>query len=214
MKYKLTIFLLTFACITQAQQNESQTSWSHSPTSGGFFIEPIVQYSQIDSEIKTSQIPLIRDDTSGTSDGAGLGLRLGGHLFDIMFIAADGRYSKLKSTDSSYGDSDGSSYNYGPTLGVQTPLFGVRVWGTYIIGGEFDPSLGSDQIDAKFQDARGTRLGAGLRFAVVSLNLEYETMTYNTAEIQSVRGFNVSSSQDIDTTSDAYLLSLSFPISL
>lgn len=207
--------LLLFSSPIFAQQTESRTSADEYRHHAGLFIEPIAQYTQVDSEIKTSQLPIIRNDTSGAVEGAGLGLRLGAHAFDILFLGADGRYSKLKFKDSAYGDVDeGSAYNYGPTIGLQTPLFGIRVWGTYVMGGEFDPGAGANRVDVKFQDARGSRVGAGIRVAMLSVNLEYEDLKYDKTNVESVGNLNVDSVSDVDFGSKGYLLSLSFPLSL
>ncbi len=132
----------------------------------------------------------------------------------MIFLGIDGRYSKLQFNDSAYGDAEGSTYNYGPTLGLQTPLWGIRVWGSYIMGGEYDPASGSNNVDMKFTDARGSRVGGGIRFAALSINLEYENMTYNRSNIESIGSLDIDSSTDVDLDSAGYLLSVSFPLSL
>ena len=54
--------------------------------------------------------------------------------------------------DSFYQTADADVYNYGPTLGVQMPFAGLRLMGTYVLGGAFDPAAGAYGIDLKFSN--------------------------------------------------------------
>lgn len=182
--------------------------------SGGLFVEPLLQYEDSKSEIKSSQLPLVTDDTSGTLKGPGLGLRLGGHVADIVFIAADARYSKIDLNDSFYEKASSTGYNYGVTLGAQTPLLGIRVWGTAVLGGELDPEAGVSDLDLKFKDAKGYRVGAGVHFAAVAVNLEYQDLKYDKTEIQSWGSLTANNTTDVDSTQKGLILSVGFPIEL
>lgn len=214
MKFVVCALTLLFVPPIFAQTIENRTDYERDRSSAGLFVEPLVQLSREESEIKTSALPLISDNSSGYSEGAGFGLRLGGHIADIIFLAADARYSKLKFSDSAYGRAEGIGYNYGPALGVQTPFLGIRIWGSYILGGEYDPDVGSNRVDAKFTEATGPRLGVGVRVAMLSINLEYEDLKYNNTNIESVGDLNLNSSTELDLENKGYLLSVSFPISL
>ncbi len=183
-------------------------------SSGGLFVEPMLIYSKNEASIKTSQLPLLTGDSSGTINDAAIGARLGFHVADIFILAADGRYGKSRFQDSLYSTADGSNYNYGVTAGVQTPLAGIQLFGTYILGGVFDPAAGANNIDMKFTDARGYRVGAGLHILAVSVNLDYQDLTYNNSTIESFGNFTVNQSSKVDATQRGYAVSLGFPIEL
>lgn len=181
---------------------------------GGLFFEPILQTNREQSEIKTSELPVVGDDTSGTTEGYGFGAKLGFHLTEIFFVGADARYARQTFRDSFYDQASGDLYNVGPTAGVQMPVFGLRLLGTYVAAGEFNPEAGAQNLDLRFRDARGWRYGAGLRIAAVSVNLEYQDLLYDTTEIESLGAFAVSSDTAVDYSNRGYTLSLSFPLEL
>lgn len=211
---------LTFAQTTSEQNSETTTTTTKTEETGparnaaGLFVEPMLLGSVSDTEIKTSQLPIITDDTSGRLETAGLGMRLGGHIGEVVFLAADARYNRSRFTDSFYNSADSAGYNYGATLGVQTPFAGVRVWGTQVLGGEMDPAAGNSGLDVKFQGARGYRVGAGLHFAALALSLEYEDLTYGNTNIQSLGSLTANQDVDVDFTQRGTILSLSFPVEL
>lgn len=189
-------------------------SMASAQSRGGLFVEPMLTLESSDSKIKTSTWPGFTD-TSGKMEGFGLGLRLGGHFADVLFLAADLRYDRSTFKDSSYGKATSPGYNYGLTFGGQTPFLGVRVWGTGIFGGEVDPESGDNGLDVKFQDGRGYRVGAGLHIAVVALSLEYQEIKYGKTVLQKapiVGGINEAS--DVDFERKGVVLSLSFPVEL
>lgn len=177
---------------------------------GGLFVEPAITYQWGDTNVS---YPAPFSDSTESIKGYGLGLRLGGHVYDTVFLALDGRYARPRYDSSALGgEADASAYNAGLTLGAQTPLLGIRVWGTYIFTGELDP----DEIngaDVKFEDFRGYRVGAGIRFAFVSVNLEYQDGKYDKATLQN-GGIFGGTSDDVDGRDKSYILSLSFPLSL
>lgn len=181
---------------------------------GGFFVEPMILATKEDTTIKTSQLPIITDDTSGSSTGYGVGLRIGGHVSEIVNIGLDARYSKTTLEDSFYSKADSNAYDIAPTIGVQTPYFGVRLLAGYVVAGESDPNSGVQGLDLKFKEANGWRVGAGVFIAAVALNLEYQDLTYNSTEIQSFGSRAINTASSVDANNRGYTLSLSFPVEL
>lgn len=181
---------------------------------GGFFIEPMLTATQQDSTVRTSQLPIVTGDTKGNSKGFGAGVRIGGHASDILIVALDGRYSRVDVDDSFYSKAKADVYNVAPMIGLQTPLFGVRIMAGYVVAGENNPGAGSQNIDLKFKEASGWRVGAGVHIYAISINLEYEDLTYNTTEVESFGSVAVNNSTSVDSNSRGYTLSLGFPIAL
>jgi hypothetical protein len=183
----------------------------HERSRGGVYFEPMLIYSQNDTLIRgSSQLPA--GDSSGTVRDAGIGVRLGGHVGEIVLLSADARYGKSHFQDSFYQAADATTYNYGATIGVQTPVAGIQLFGTYILGGVFDPSAGAQNLDLKFQDARGYRVGAGIHVLSVSLNLEYQDLTYKNSTIESVGNLALNQNTNIDASQTGYAVSIGFPI--
>ncbi len=176
---------------------------------GGPFIEPFLFGSQSEGAIEARGIGAV--DESSDIREAGIGFRLGGHINEVVFLAADARYGRAGFDESFYEDADTDHYNYGITLGAQTPWAGVRVWGTSILGGEFNPNAGANDLDVKFGGANGYRVGAGLHIAAVSLNLEYQDMDYRTTDIESPGTTTVTG---VDASQEGYSLSVGFPVEL
>ncbi len=182
---------------------------------GGFFLEPMLITSQEDTTIKSSQLPLISDDTSGKQNGYGVGLRFGGHASEIFMLGLDARYSKTQLKDSFYETADSNVYDLAPFVGLQTPYFGIRLLAGYVVTGENDPASGVQGLDLKFKEANGWRVGAGLYIAAVSVNVEYQDLTYNSTEIQSYGLVDRSGGTTaVDANNRGYSVSLSFPVEL
>ncbi len=192
---------------TTTTVNNSSTS---QPSNSGLFLEPMLIGSSESFSMKSAQLPLMTSNTSGTTSGYGLGLRLGVHLSEI-FLGVDGRYAKEQMRDSFYQTADADVYNYGPTIGVQMPYAGLRLLGTYVLGGQFNPAPGVNGLDLSFRDPRGWRGGLGLHLGSVSLNLEYQDLTYSTTNVVSLGSYAVNSNVSMETETTGYLLSLSFP---
>lgn len=221
MKTFVTLLVLLGASMGWAQttttDTDTTTSRTYSETTtndrkvGGFFIEPAIFGNSQDTDLKTNALGA---DNTGTSRGFGVDLKLGGHVGEMFFIGADGRYERSRFEDSSYATADTNTYNWGPVAGFQAPFFGLRVWGTYVVDGISDPESGARGVDLKFKDPYGWRLGAGVRFAMVSVNLEYEDLTYRTTELQSIGDIGVGQNTNVDFAQRGYGLSLSFPIQL
>ncbi len=222
MKTIITLLALLGTSVVWGQatttDSETTTSRTYSETSnteprkaGGFFIEPGIFGSSGDTDLKASSLGT---DNTGTQRGFGADLKLGGHIGEIFFLGADGRYERSRIEDASYANADTNTYNWGPVAGFQAPFFGLRVWGTYVVDGIADPDSGARGVDLKFKDPYGWRVGAGLRFSMVSVNLEYEDLIYRTTEIQSIGDVGIGQNTNIDYGTRGYALSLSFPIQL
>jgi hypothetical protein len=201
-KYLLPLSLML--AVTQVEAAENK---------GGLFVEPMLTYERGDGEVNFPS-PINSSDTD--VDGFGAGARIGFHIFESVFLAADGRYSLPQFKDSGLDQkTDAKAWNYGPVLGVQMPWdIGLRLWGGYVMGGELDPDK-DNNVDVKFKDARGYRLGAGLKLGIASLNLEYQDLTYDKTELESVGPF--SSGRDfnkVELDNSSWILSVSFPISI
>lgn len=192
------------------EQEEGKNRWGMK--TAGAYIEPMLIFAQNTAEAENVSIP---GDTDGNVRDAAIGARLGLHLGEIFFLAADGRYGQAEFNDSFYDNANAAIYNYGATAGLQTPFYGVRLWGTYILGGEFDPAEGAQNVDLLFSDATGYRVGAGIHVGAVSINLEYQDLTYDTTEIESVGNFpGAGAIGDLEVAQTGYALSLGFPFEL
>lgn len=176
---------------------------------GGLFVEPMVTYEA--SSKATLDVPIL-PDTSGKVEGFGVGARFGFHIADIFFLGLDGRFSMPKYDMGNYS-ADAQGMNYGVVAGVQTPFAGVRVWGSYILDGNLDPKSSDNTFfsDVKYAQANGYRIGAGARVAVVSVNLEYQNMVYNSTTLESPGSIT---SDDFKLKNDSWIISVGFPISL
>jgi hypothetical protein len=207
MKTKIQLALTTLILSTL-----TQTAFAEEPKNAGLFLEPALTYQQ--GEMKVTY-PYFNDSTEKTN-GFGLGLRLGFHVYDSFFVAADGRYGKLHYDSSALGGSaNAETSNLGLTVGAQTPLAGVRVWGTYVLTGGLNPdAIGSTiPVDVKFNNPKGYRVGAGVYIAMVSLNLEYQELKYDSTTLEKA-GPITGNSDDVKGTDKQYILSVSFPVAL
>jgi hypothetical protein len=196
--------------------SEETTSRTYTEDTGmhrrlaGFYIEPGIVGTREDADIKSS---LVGSDRSGNANSVSVDLKLGGHINDMFFAGADGRYGRSRFENTSYQDTDATSWNWGPTVGLNTPYFGGRVWASYIVDGNYNPDQGANGVDLNFKDPYGWRVGGGIRLSNVSLNLEYEDLTYRTTDFESV-GTLAANTAGTDFAQRGYSLSLSFPIDL
>ena len=98
--------------------------------------------------------------------------------------------------------------------GIQTPIIGLRVWATYIAGAKLDPES-NGTLDLLFKNATGYRVGAGFKIAIVSLNLEYQSIKYRQAVIEQLGPFATNSALNgVDLTNNSWIASISFPIGI
>jgi hypothetical protein len=178
---------------------------------GGLFVEPMLTYERGEAEV---DFPSPFGSSKSKVNGFGVGARLGIHVMESVFLGIDGRYSlpNYENNDTDI-DSEATAYNYGPVIGIQMPTdIGLRVWAGYIMGGEMD--VDKDQgTDLKFKEASGFRIGTGIKLASVSLNLEYQKITYDKTEVENPGLFS-GSTNSVTQDNNSYILSVSFPISL
>jgi hypothetical protein len=220
---KKALVLMTFAVLmnhqfvfAQAPEEGGVTRTNQDNSNGisisGFYFEPLLSISQEDSSIQTSQLPLVNLDTSGNATGYGIGVKLGTHLGKMLLLGVDTRYSRMTTDDSFYNKARSDVFNFGPTIGVQTPYFGVRLLASYVLLGESNPDAAAQGIDLKFKEATGWRLGAGVYVASVSINLEYQNLTYGSTEVESIGTLPVNNLTSIEANNTGYAMSLSFPM--
>ena len=178
----------------------------------GIFIEPGVTLQK--SELKTN-FPSPFTSSSGDSNGLGLVGRAGIHLGEVLFLAADARYAQQRYSDSSNNlQANAEAYQIGPVAGMQTPLIGLRLWAGYILAAQLNPGE-SNGVDFKFKDGKGYLVGAGFHILMISLNVEYQDLTYNSVELEKLGPFSVNSNFGGTTLADkSWILSVTFPFEL
>lgn len=199
MKNSMIVFVAIAALSSIAQAEGSQ---------GGLFVEPAVTYEHGDS---TVNYPSPFSNSTGTVDGFGLGARIGFHLNEAFFLGFDGRYSMPQFKDSSvHYDAKSVATNWGPVVGFQMPGLGLRLWGSYIMGGELNPEK-SGIFDVNFKEATGYRVGAGFRVTVVSLNVEYQQLKYGKANLEDAGPFT-GTFNGVDLENKTWIASVSFPL--
>lgn len=205
---KLTPKLLKVAIVLFAL-NVMNAAWA---ADGGLFVEPGVTYQKLESE---TDWPAPFSNSTGEVQGVGLMARLGLHASSVVFFAADARYAMPNFKDSSNNlDADAKEWDIGPSVGIQMPIVGLRVWGTYILASELDPKE-SNNFDLKFTDGQGWRIGAGFRVAIVSLNLEYQRIKYDKTTIQKIGPYTPGGEPtNVDYDGEGFIASVSFPLSL
>lgn len=196
----------------ETQRTTVRTTTETKPVlKNGFYFEPGVTYESLNTTINWPQ-PF--NNSTGSVQGAGLLARLGFHAGETIFLAFDGRYVKPTFNDSSTSvDAASALYDYGPVLGAQVPFRGMRVWGQYVMNGSLDSEAGNG-LDYKFDNSQGYRVGAGFHVQAVSVNLEYQDLTYDTM-IQSGSAFLPDANfENADLISRGFILSLTFPLSI
>ena len=204
---------------TASKQESATTTSKYTETDekpriskGGFYIEPMVSAIREDSNLNSASL---NTNTTGTTEGYGVGLRLGGHVSEVLFLSVDGRYAKMQQSDSFYDKNTSNVYNLAPMIGLQTPLWGIRVMAGYVVLGENSLDANRQGVKLKFKEPRGLRLGAGLHAGPVGINLEYQDLKYNKAEIESLGSVATNVNVNgIDESTKGYALSLSFPFEL
>lgn len=191
----------------------SASAYAETQKKGGFFVEPMITYERGDGDVKLPS-PFSKSDT--TLEGFGVGARLGFHIHESIFIGADGRYSMPRFKDDGLDQkTDATAWNYGPFVGIQTPTdIGLRIWGGYIMDAQLDPEKDKN-VNLKFSDGTGYRIGAGVKLGITSLNLEYQDLTYDKTKVQEVGIFTPGfASNDVEHKNSTWVLSVSFPFSL
>ena len=163
----LSSMMMAFAGISFAQDS--------SDNEGGLFVEPMITWERGRGDVNFPS-PISSADTE--IDGFGVGARFGGHVYNTVFLAVDGRYSIPKFKDNKINqDADAKAWNVGPVIGMQMPtLFGLRIWGGWIIAGGIDVDR-SKNVKEEFKSGQGYRIGAGVKLALASINVEYQKLT-------------------------------------
>jgi hypothetical protein len=198
--------ILFFSSVSFAQESGGGTK------PFGIFVEPAVTYQLGKTSV---DYPSPFSNSTGDNNGPGIAARLGIHLSEVVFVGVDARYAMTKFTDSAANSSsNATSYQYGPVAGIQMPNFGLRLWAAYVLGGELNPEESSN-FDVKFLEAKGPRIGAGLRLMSVSLNLEYQDLTYGKTNLEKIGPFTGSTDfESVKLSEKAWIASVSFPIQL
>jgi len=182
-------------------------------SAGGLFVEPMVTWERGRGDVN---LPSPFSSAETELDGFGIGARFGGHVYETVFLAVDGRYSIPKFKDNQLNqDADAKAWNIGPVVGMQMPTpFGLRVWGGWILAGGVDVDR-SQSVKEEFKSGMGYRIGAGVKLALVSLNIEYQKVKYDETVIEEVGIFTPNSTRnDVELTNEAMVLSVSFPIAI
>jgi hypothetical protein len=172
----------------------------------GFYLEPSITYESGENELEW---PSPLDNSTGTSKGLGVDLKLGMHWGDVVFLGVDGSFSKTKFEQSANDyDADATSSTYGAIIGAQMPVLGLRIWGGYVFGGDLDPEE-SNGVDVKFEGAHGLKVGLGFKIFFVSLNVEYMDLEYTDSILE--KAGPVTGTLDNDLKNKVGLVSLSMP---
>ncbi len=146
------------------------------PALAGFYIEPGVFYEKGESEINWP-VPFAQSST-GDTEGYGGSLKVGYHNQEKFFMGLEGIYSQPQFKNSvNHYEADASSSLFGVVLGTQMTPIGLRIWGGYIFEGTLDPEA-DNEVDIKFDGARGPKFGLGLKIYSISVNVEYMDIEY------------------------------------
>ncbi len=179
----------------------------------GVFVEPIFTYETGSGEI-TFPAPI--NSTDSTVKGFGVGARLGASVWQTVFAGIDTRFSMPKLTETTLNqDVKSKSWNGGPMIGVQMPTpLALRLFGSWILAGELDPDADKG-VDAKFKNAKGFRIGGGVRVGIVSLNAEYQYIKYDESEVSESGVFTPAYNPDsLALKNKSLIVSVSIPIGL
>jgi len=180
---------------------------------GGLFVEPMLTWERGRGDVNLPS-PFTSADTE--IDGFGVGARLGGHVYNTVFLAVDGRYSIPTFKENRLNqDTDAKSWNVGPVVGMQMPTpFGLRIWGGWVMAGGIDVDR-SQNVKEEFKSGQGYRLGAGVKLALASINVEYQKIKYDETVFEEVGVFTPNTTRgDVELTNEAMVLSVSFPIAI
>lgn len=186
--------------------------WAAAEGATGLFIEPGITYQSYSSSIA---YPAPFSNSTGSVAGLGLMARLGFHVSDVFFVAADARYAQPTFKDSTNNlSASAQEYDLGPVAGIQMPFAGLRVWATYIVTSQLSPGA-SNGFQYKFSDGSGYRIGAGFHLLAVSLNLEYQQIKYSNTTIEELGPFTPNTNtSSINFNGGGWIVSVSFPFEM
>lgn len=189
------------------------TGSAYAAEGAGLFVEPMLTWERGRGDVN---FPAPFNSADTKIDGFGVGARVGFHVYESIFIAADGRYSMPTFKDNKLNqDVDAKAWNVGPTVGIQMPTpVGLRVWAGWIVAAELNPDKGQN-VKERFESGQGYRVGAGIKLAMVSLNIEYQKIKYDNTRLEEVGVFTTNTVRDnVELDNDSMVLSVSFPISI
>ena len=154
----------------------------------GLLLDPYVGMGNAKSTFDAASL----DDTNDNATVLGAGV---GYSFLLFSLGADYQMATI----------DGSTRNnLSAFVGFDLPIL-LRVWAEYTLNSSVDNDDLPSSVDVTFND--GYSVGVGFTgFPLISVNLEIEQTNY-TYENYPVVG-------DLDVSSAAYILSVSFPLNL
>lgn len=172
----------------------------------GLFLEPGVTYQTTHSAVDYGST--VGNSSAGTR-GFGVLLRGGVHVYERFFVAVDGRYAFLNFNDNAQNiDVAARSWDVAPTIGVQMPDWGARLYVGYALAGDLDPE-GARGRDVKLSQANGWRAGAGLKARNFSVNIEWQRLHYGEASLSNPPAAVL---EGVDYNGEGLVASISFPI--
>ena len=199
--------------LSSAMMAFSGLSFAQSSNEGGLFVEPMLTWERGRGDVN---FPSPKSSAETQADGFGLGARFGGHGYNTVFLAVDGRYSMPTFKDNQLNqNADAKAWNIGPVVGMQMPTpFGLRVWGGWIMAGGMDVDK-SQNVKEEFTSGNGYRIGAGVKLSVVSVNIEYQSIKYDETKLSEIGPFNVNETfSNVNLKNDSMILSVSFPLAI
>lgn len=155
----------------------------------GFLLDPYVGMGSVTSTLDAASF-----SDESTDNMSVLGARVG-YSFLLFSLGADYQMATI----------DGSSRNsLSAFAGFDLPVL-LRVWAEYTLNSSFDDDDLASSVDVGFDS--GYSVGVGFTgFPLVSVNLEIEQTNYTYENVPLVG--------DMDVSSAAYILSVSFPLNL
>jgi hypothetical protein len=199
----------------QAQDTEANPAdtGSRELKKGGLFFEPGLTYEFSNAKTHWADNAANQVGSDANVEGLGISARIGGHISEIIFLGGDFRYSRPTYKDKvanliNYSQ-PANQWNYGVTAGAQMPWYGLRAWGTYVLGATLDPDA-QGAADVAYKNGSGYRLGVGIKFEMVSLNLEYQNINYTNTTYGITNVANVDTTQNMGNRS--WIVGVSFPL--
>ncbi len=120
MKYILSVLIMAAGVLLSAE------------SLAGFYIEPGITYEKGDNKLEW---PSPLSDSTGTTKGLGVDVKLGFHVDDVFFVGGEAAYSKPRFEQSATDyAADATSILYGVVVGAQMPIVGLRIWAGYLLG--------------------------------------------------------------------------------
>lgn len=199
----MTLFKTTIITLLMGTASVSMAESDSNGT--GLFLEPGLSYQITNSNV---DYPGTGANSSASTRGFGLLARVGVHMWDRFFIAADGRYALLDFNDNANNISvNATSWDIAPVIGMQMPENGPRLYVGYVVAGNLDPQSTNGR-DLLFEQATGWRVGAGLKVQHVSVNIEWQRLHYGSNRLQS----SAATVNGVTYNGEGLVASVTFPI--